>query len=82
MVSFYNSSDDMKDLVKYFIIGCKELFSNKVLIISLSIMNLFLISGIIYKEINNKKELNKYEDLKSQITEKMETKLVIKRKYS
>ena len=53
MVSFYNSSDDMKDLVKYFIIGCKELFSNKVLIISLSIMNLFLISGIIYKEINN-----------------------------
>jgi len=28
-------------------------------------MNLFLISGIIYKEINNKKELNKYEDLKS-----------------
>ena len=52
MVSFYNSSDDMKDLVKYFIIGCKELFSNKVLIISLSIMNLFLISGIIYKEIN------------------------------
>ena len=65
MVSFYNSSDDMKDLVKYFIIGCKELFSNKVLIISLSIMNLFLISGIIYKKINNKKELNKYEDLKS-----------------
>ena len=42
-----------------------SLFSNKVLIISLSIMNLFLISGIIYKEINNKKELNKYEDLKS-----------------
>ena len=40
-------------------------FYNKVLIISLSIMNLFLISGIIYKEINNKKELNKYEDLKS-----------------
>ena len=45
-------------------------------------MNLFLISGVVYKAVNNKKELNKYEDLKSQITEKMETKLVIKRKYS
>ena len=65
MVSFYNSSDDMKDLEKNNNIGSKELLSNKVLIISLSIMNLFLISGIIYKEINNKKELNKYDDLKS-----------------
>ena len=72
----------MKSLVKYFIIGFKEIFSNKILIISLSIMNLFLISGVVYKAVNNKKELNKYEDLKSQIIEKMETKLVIKRKYS
>jgi mannose/fructose/N-acetylgalactosamine-specific phosphotransferase system component IIC len=55
----------MKSLVKYFIIGFKEIFSNKILIIGLSVVNLFLISGIIYKEINNKKELNKYEDLKS-----------------
>ena len=55
----------MKGLVKYFIIGFKEIFSNKILIISLSIMNLFLISGVVYKAVNNKKELNKYEDLKS-----------------
>ena len=51
----------MKSLVKYFIIGFKEIFSNKILIISLSIMNLFLISGVVYKAVNNKKELNKYD---------------------
>ena len=45
-------------------------------------MNLFLISGVVYKAANNKKELNKYEDLKSQITEKMETKLVIEENSS
>ena len=75
MVSFYNSSDDMKDLVKYFIIGCKELFSNKVLIISLSIMNLFLISGIIYKEKTNTKRVmfmdNKKYKEKVEIQEKI-----------
>lgn len=45
-------------------------------------MNLFLISGVVYKAANNKKELNKYEDLKSQIIEKMETKLVIEENSS
>lgn len=45
-------------------------------------MNLFLISGVVYKAVNNKKELNKYEDLKSQIIEKMETKLVIEENSS
>lgn len=72
----------MKSLVKYFIIGFKEIFSNKILIISLSVVNLFLISGVVYKAVNNKKELNKYEDLKSQIIEKMETKLVIEENSS
>lgn len=45
-------------------------------------MNLFLISEVVYKAVNNKKELNKYEDLKSQIIEKMETKLVIEENSS
>lgn len=45
-------------------------------------MNLFLISGVVYKAVNNKKELNKYEDLRSQIIEKMETKLVIEENSS
>ena len=72
----------MKSLVKYFIIGFKEIFSNKILIISLSVVNLFLISGVVYKAVNNKKELNKYEDLNSQIIEKMETKLVIEENSS
>lgn len=45
-------------------------------------MNLFLISGVVYKAVNNKKELNKYEDLKSQIIQKMETKLVIEENSS
>ena len=57
----------MKSLVKYFIIGFKEIFSNKILIISLSVVNLFLISGVVYKAVNNKKELNKYEDLKRNV---------------
>lgn len=67
----------MKSLVKYFIIGFKEIFSNKILIISLSVVNLFLISGVVYKAVNNKKELEQYETLKSQIIEKMETKVII-----
>ena len=48
----------MKSLVKYFIIGFKEIFSNKILIIGLSVVNLFLISGVVYKAVNNKKGLN------------------------
>ena len=58
----------MKSLVKYFIIGFKEIFSNKILIISLSVVNLFLISGVVYKAVNNKKELNKFPPYKGIFT--------------
>lgn len=67
----------MKSLIKYFIIGFKEIFSNRIFTISILLINLFLISEVVYKAINNKNELNGYETLKNQIIEKMETKLVI-----
>lgn len=67
----------MRSLVRYFIIGVRVIFCNKALIISLSVVNLFLISGVVYKAINSKNELDKYETLRNQIINKMETKLVI-----
>ena len=72
----------MKSLIKYFIIGFKEIFSNRIFTISVLLINLFLISEVVYKAINNKNELNDYETLKNQILEKIETKLVIEESTS
>ena len=49
----------MRSLVRYFIIGVRVIFCNKALIISLSVVNLFLISVVVYKAINIKNELDK-----------------------
>ncbi len=65
----------MKKIFKYFIIGCKVLLSNGLIIVLL--INFSLISNIVYKAINNKNKLEKYESLKTEIEEKMENKIVI-----
>lgn len=67
----------MRSFVKYFITGVYVIFANRIIIIGLSVVNLFLISGVVYKSINNRNELDEYETLKSQITHKMETSVVI-----
>ncbi len=65
----------MKNLFKYFIIGCKVLLSNGLLIVLL--INFTLVTNIVYKAINNKNKLEKYENLKTEIEEKIENKIVI-----
>lgn len=61
----------------YFFIGLKVILTNKAFITIISLITLILVTTVVYKAINSRKELDKFEDLKNNIEEKIETEIKI-----
>ncbi|MBQ8192611.1 MAG: serine hydrolase [Bacilli bacterium] len=67
----------IKEFKNHFILGLKVLFTNHIFQITTLTLSFILVSVVVYKALNLRNKVDKYEDIENQIEEKMETEIKI-----
>ena len=67
----------IKETINYFFIGLKTLLTNYLFQIVIFSISFILIVIVVYRAINLRKDVDKYENFASEIEEKMETTIKI-----
>ena len=68
---------EVKKLIYYFNLGLKIILTNHIFQITILSISFILVSVVVYRAINLRKDVNKYENPTNQIKEKLETKVKI-----
>lgn len=67
----------IKEFIHYFILGLQILFTNHVFQITTLTISFIIVSVLVYKTVNLRNKVYKYEDIEKQIEQKMETQIRI-----
>lgn len=68
---------EVKKLIYYFNLGLKIILTNHIFQITILSISFILVSVVVYRAINLRKDVNKYENPTNQIEEKLETEVKI-----